>query len=77
MELGELIFVPLVLFLVIVMPLWLIFHYKTIWKREQRQQYADANRYEDLQALAEKLEDRLDSVERILDADAPEWREHS
>lgn len=77
MEAVELIFVPMVLFLIIVMPIWIVFHYITVWKRERHQQQADKNNYQDLHALAAKLEERLDAVESILDVDAPEWREHS
>ncbi len=77
MDLTELLFVPLVLFFVIVMPLWIIFHYITLWKRERREQVAQKGSHADLQELAEKLEDRLDAIESILDADAPEWRKHS
>ncbi len=77
MNLTELLFVPLVLFFVIVMPLWIIFHYITLWKRERRQQHAQKSSHADLQELAEKLEDRLDAIESILDTDAPEWRKHS
>lgn len=77
MELGELIFVPLVVFLTIVMPIWIVFHYITIWKRERLQQRAEKTSFQDLHRLAEKLEDRLEAIESILDNDAPEWRSHS
>ena len=71
---AELLMVPVVLFLTIVMPIWLIFHYITIWKRERRQRLTDKTSYRDLQELAERLEDRLEAIESILDTDAPEWR---
>ena len=76
MELGALIFVPLVLFVFFVMPLWIIFHYITIWKRERRQTRADSSSNKELHELAHRLEERLDAIESILDADAPEWRKH-
>ncbi len=76
MELTELIFVPLVLFLVLVMPLWIVFHYLTLWKRERRQHAGEVHRDQELQELAHRLEDRLDAIESILDNDAPAWRTH-
>lgn len=71
---SELLFVPTVLFLVIVMPLWLIFHYMTIWKRDRRQQKLENSSHADLHAQAEQMEDRLDAIEKLLDVDTPDWR---
>ena len=71
---SELLFVPTVLFLVIVMPLWLIFHYTTIWKRDRRQQNLENSSHADLHAQADMMEDRLDAIEKLLDVDTPDWR---
>ncbi|WP_409422833.1 envelope stress response membrane protein PspB [Pseudaeromonas sp. ZJS20] len=67
--------VPLIVFMVVVAPVWLVLHY-----RAQRRQIADAERggQAQLQALserAERLEQRLHTLELLLDQDDPHWRE--
>lgn len=74
---SDIILVPMTLFLTVVMPIWIVFHYITIWRREKRQRRQEKTSYLDLQAQAERMEDRLDSIESILDADAPQWRSRS
>ena len=74
---SDIIVVPLILFLTVVMPIWIVFHYITIWRREKRDRRQEKTSYLDLQAQAERLEDRLDAIESILDTEAPEWRSRS
>ncbi len=74
---SQIIIVPMILFLTVVMPIWIVFHYVTVWKRERRQRHHDKSSYLDLQQQAERMEDRLDAIESILDTDAPEWRSRS
>ena len=74
---SDIILVPMTLFLTVVVPIWIVFHYITIWRREKRQRRQEKTSYLDLQAQAERMEDRLDSIESILDADAPQWRSRS
>ena len=72
--------VPGIVFLVIVAPFWLLFHYVTVWKRMRAgtagpgKIVIDGAELERMRGLAEQLERRLESVETILDAEAPEWR---
>ena len=72
--------VPGIVFLVIVAPLWLLFHYVTVWKRMRAgtagpgRIVIDRAELERMRGLAEQLERRLESVETILDAEMPEWR---
>ena len=67
-------FVPIVLFLVIVAPIWLILHYATRNSASKRLTSKDEALLEDLHASARKMEERIHNLERILDADSPEWR---
>ncbi|MGK7295230.1 MAG: envelope stress response membrane protein PspB [Candidatus Wenzhouxiangella sp. M2_3B_020] len=71
---SELMFVPIVLFLVIVAPIWLILHYATRNSASKRLTSKDEALLEELHDNARQLEERLHNLERILDADAPEWR---
>lgn len=67
-------FVPLIVFLVIVAPIWLILHYATRNSASKRLTSKDEALLEELHDNARRLEERLISLERILDADTPEWR---
>ena len=64
------------LLLLLLGPLWLVFHYIDRWKRmnvatgKVTSQEADA-----LREAAEKLEMRVDSLEKLLDAQAAGWRD--
>ena len=53
---------------------WLIFHYITKWKTAATLTREDENLLEDLHDTARRLDDRLDTVERILTADNPNWK---
>ena len=72
--------VPLIIFLAVVAPLWIFFHYVTRWKTMKiagatdDQTVVDRKELRRLRDLAERLEQRMDSLETILDADTPEWR---
>ena len=70
----EFLLVPCILFLVIVAPIWLILHYATRNSANKRLSTKDEDLLEDLHQSARKMEERLQSLERILDADTPEWR---
>ena len=70
--------VPVIIFLAIIVPLWITFHYITVWTRLRAEKKAGVGGGGDLAALskvAERLEQRLDSLETILDTDAPNWRQ--
>lgn len=58
----------------VIAPLWLIFHYATVWKRSKGLSAEDEATLEDLRRTAEKLEERLAVMERILDDEVPDWR---
>ncbi|WP_417320463.1 envelope stress response membrane protein PspB [Emcibacter sp.] len=63
-----------ILFLTICAPLWIIFHYITKWKSSKTLTSEDEQILGDLYDSAEKIESRLNNIERILDAESPDWR---
>lgn len=66
--------VPTIVFMVIVAPIWLILHYRS---KKQINQGLSEDEYMTLKELADKAErmaDRIQTLEAILDAEAPEWR---
>ncbi|MDU0355606.1 envelope stress response membrane protein PspB [Paraglaciecola aquimarina] len=65
---------PIVIFLIFVAPIWLIMHYRS---KKQINQGLTAEQYASLQELAnraDKMTDRIHTLESILDAEAPQWR---
>jgi phage shock protein B len=65
--------IPIVAILFIGLP-WLIFHYITKWKTAAKLTPEDENLLDDLFDTARRLEDRVNTVERIIAADNPNWR---
>jgi phage shock protein B len=54
---------------------WLVFHYVTKWKTSATITGADEKLLDELYDLARKLDDRLCSIERIMTAENPKWRQ--
>jgi len=70
----EIIIAPLIIFMVIVAPIWLVLHYRS--KRQVNQGLSDSEYIQltELSELADKMSDRIKTLESILDAESPEWR---
>ena len=56
---------------------WLIFHYVTKWKQAPRITDEDERLLDELYHFARRLEDRVQTVERIVAADNPDFRQLS
>ncbi len=54
---------------------WLIMHYITRWKTAATLTGGDEKLLEDLHDLARRLDDRMCSIERIMTAENPNWRQ--
>ena len=66
--------VPLIILFAVVMPLALILHYAAEMKKSKGLSAQDEATLDELRRESEKLEDRLESLERILDDEIPDWR---
>ncbi|OUD11745.1 envelope stress response membrane protein PspB [Thioflexithrix psekupsensis] len=65
------------IFLVFVAPIWLILHYRFKSKLlGQGDSKENQRRLQQLQQLAERLENRVENLERILDEKVPDWRRY-
>jgi phage shock protein B len=53
---------------------WLVFHYITKWKTAKTLTSEDENLLDELHELARRLDDRMGTIERIVQADNPNWR---
>ena len=65
---------PLVVFTIFVAPIWLILQYRS---KKQVNQGLSAEEHASLKNLAEqaeKMSERIETLEAILDSEAPEWR---
>jgi len=54
---------------------WLFLHYTTQWKRARGISIEDERLLDDLHDTARRLDERLQSIERIMNAENPRWRE--
>lgn len=54
---------------------WLLLHYKTQWKRARGLSVEDEKLLDELHDTARRLDDRLATIERIMTAENPRWRE--
>ena len=54
---------------------WLIFHYITKWKQAGNITQSDEKLLDELHDAARRLDDRLCSIERIMTAENPAWRQ--
>lgn len=61
------------LILFVILP-WIIFHYITKWKQMKGFTPEDEASLTDLRNSADRLEDRMRVMERILDDEVPDWR---
>ncbi|MDO6497174.1 envelope stress response membrane protein PspB [Photobacterium swingsii] len=65
---------PLIVFMVIVAPLWLILHYRSKRHASQGLSSEDQEKLQALVVRAEHMQTRIVTLEKILDAEAPQWR---
>ncbi len=71
----EHVFVPIMVVGILFVGLnWVILHYITKWKTGASLTREDENLLDDLYDTARRLEDRLNTIERIVAADNPDWR---
>ncbi len=73
---GAFITVPIILFMIFVAPLWLLLHYRSKRKSATGLSEEDYAALQRLSEKAESLQQRVGTLERILDAEAPKWRQN-
>lgn len=66
-----------ILLLTVCFPLWIIFHYVTKWKTSKGLSSEDEKMLSEIWDSANKMEERINTLERILDIDSPNWRRGS
>jgi phage shock protein B len=71
----EEVIVPVLAIVSVVLGLpWIIFHYVSKWKTAATLTTEDENLLDELHELARRLDDRMMTLERIVQAENPNWR---
>ena len=66
-----------VLLLTICFPLWIVFHYVTKMKTSKGLSAEDEKMLSEVWESTNRMEERIKTLERILDIEAPNWRGRS
>lgn len=64
----------IILFLTIVAPLIVVMHFVTKWKQSREISGDDEKMLEDMYVMSQRMEDRIVTLEKILDDELPDWR---
>lgn len=65
---------PLILFCIVVAPIWIVSHYRHKSRSSAESVAEDREKIETLLHMAEKMEQRIHTLEDILDKQHPNWR---
>lgn len=71
---AELLTVALIVFIAIPAPIFIVLHFITKWKQSREISGGDEEMLEDMWLMSQRMEERLESLETILDSELPEWR---
>ena len=74
MHFFEFLFVPIIIFMVVVAPIWIIAHYLTRWRSAKSLSSEEEKLLSELWEGVERMEGRIKNLESILDADGSDWR---
>ena len=66
-----------ILLITICLPLWIIFHYITKMKTSKGLSPEDEKMLSEVWESANKMQERINTLERILDIESPDWRRRS
>lgn len=71
---SDFMFVPIILFMVIVAPIWIVMHYRSKTQKESGISVAEHERLQELMKVADSMIERIETLESILDTETPAWR---
>jgi|TARA_X000000950_G_scaffold80494_1_gene101220 phage shock protein B len=67
-------FVPMILLLVVVAPIWITLHYRSLKNSSRVLSDDDREALDEMLESVDRMTDRITNLEAILDADHPDWR---
>ena len=73
----DILMAPIIIFMVIVAPIWLILHYRSKRQISQGLSAEEDPQLSELSQSADKMSERIQTLEAILDAETPDWRSKS
>jgi len=71
---NDIIMAPIIIFMVFVAPIWVIMHYRTAGKKAVGLSDNEQDSLNELAEIAVNMEERITTLESILDAETPDWR---
>ncbi|MFT6288772.1 MAG: phage shock protein B [Halieaceae bacterium] len=77
MDFWNFMFVPTILFMVVVAPIWISLHYRSLSRSSRSLTDEDRESVEHMLETVDRLTDRIATLESILDADHSDWRQRS
>lgn len=66
-----------ILLLTVCFPLWIVFHYVTKMKTSKGLSPEDEKMLSEVWESTNKMQERIQTLERILDIESPNWRRQS
>jgi phage shock protein B len=70
----DILMAPIIIFMIIVAPIWLILHYRSKRQVSQGLTEEEFGQLNELISKADKMSQRIETLEAILDSEAPQWR---
>lgn len=74
MDFFEFLLPPTIIFLVIVAPVWIALHYRSLNRSSQSLNAEDRENLEQILITVDKLSERIVTLESLLDAEHEDWR---
>ncbi|MCQ8877268.1 MULTISPECIES: envelope stress response membrane protein PspB [Pseudoalteromonas] len=71
---ADVLVAPIIIFMIVVAPLWLILHYRSKKQVSQGLSEHEHRQLLELAQKADKMADRVETLEALLDQEAPQWR---
>ena len=75
MDMSTAIFVPIIVFMVVVAPVWLVVHYRSKTHLVHGLSSSERADLDEMIETANKMAARIETLESILDVESPGWRE--
>lgn len=66
---------PIIIFMIFVAPIWLILHYRSKKHVTQGLSSQEQAALKEMSIKAEVMSERIETLEAILDKEAPDWRQ--
>ena len=76
-EVVALLVTPIILFMIFVAPIWLILSYRSKKQLNQGLTEREQTQLIELSRTAERMAERIEVLEKILDVESPNWRQHN